>query len=140
MLSELLRNVPITRSPGEVRELLAKDMPVSIVLSPDEILVLNAKRDAYYTVTPEACSCPASVYHPDHPCKHRRKYYPGPAKEQVEASKPRKLARPPEDEYSLRPKGKWPGGYNGPWDEMETKKTGAKEKTVRSGFVVDGAR
>lgn len=78
MLSELLRCAPVTRSLDEVRQLLAKakNPPVSIALNQEEILVLNAKRDAYYTVTPRGCSCPASVYFQG-PCKHRRKYFPG---------------------------------------------------------------
>lgn len=130
MLSELLRSAPVTRSPDEVRQLLskAKNPPVSIALNQEEILVLSAKGDAYYTVTPYGCSCPASVYFPG-PCKHRRKYFPGQKKtrEELDAEgeaildahhkTPKRLARPPEDEYSLRPTGKWPGGYNGPWVE-----------------------
>lgn len=130
MLSELLRCAPVTRSLDEVRQLLAKakNPPVSIALNQEEILVLNAKRDAYYTVTPRGCSCPASVYFQG-PCKHRRKYFPGQKKtrEELDAEgeaildahhkTPKWLARPPEDGYSLRPTGKWPGGYNGPWVE-----------------------
>jgi hypothetical protein len=114
MLSELLRNVPITRSPGEVRELLAKDMPVSIVLSPDEILVLNAKRDAYYTVTPEACSCPASVFNPG-PCKHRKMYFP--EESALEERKAKKQARPSETGSIRNSLPGWCNGSHGPWVE-----------------------
>ncbi len=39
------------------------------------VLVLSNKRDAYYTVTVKACSCPSAVYHPDKSCKHQRKYF-----------------------------------------------------------------
>lgn len=112
MLKNLLQSAPVTRSTDEVRGLLAKAaLPVSIALNQEEILVLSAKKDAYYTVTPEACSCPASVYNPG-PCKHRKRYFPEEAA--LEERKAKKLAMPPD---SLRPEGKWPGGYNGPWVE-----------------------
>ena len=39
------------------------------------VLVLSAKKDAYYTCTKLDCSCPASIYHRE-PCKHRRQYFP----------------------------------------------------------------
>jgi len=41
--------------------------------------MLSNKKDAYYVVTPKACSCPAAAYHPGQPCKHQRKFFP-PAK------------------------------------------------------------
>lgn len=40
------------------------------------VLALNNKRDAYYTVTPVACSCPAFTYGGGRPCKHMRKHFP----------------------------------------------------------------
>jgi len=61
------------------------------------MLILSSKKDGYYTVTPRACSCPAAIYNPGKACKHQKKYFP--------------VA----DECdSIRPDGKWAGGYNGP--------------------------
>jgi hypothetical protein len=40
------------------------------------ILVLSTKRDAYYTVTPKACSCPSACFKPEQPCEHRLMYFP----------------------------------------------------------------
>ena len=48
-------------------------LPESIVIR-DAVLVLSAKKDAYYTVTSKACSCPAFAFH-SRPCKHQRKYF-----------------------------------------------------------------
>jgi hypothetical protein len=39
-------------------------------------LVLSNKKDAYYTTTPMACSCPAFTYNGGRPCKHMRKHFP----------------------------------------------------------------
>ena len=47
------------------------------------VLVLNNTKDAYYTCTAKACSCPAAVYHPGQRCKHQRKYFP-----EVKAARP----------------------------------------------------
>ena len=44
------------------------------------VLVLSNKKDAFYTVTARACSCPAATYHHG-PCKHQRKYFPQPKRE-----------------------------------------------------------
>jgi len=38
------------------------------------VLVLSNKKNAYYTVTAKACSCPAATYHQG-PCKHQRKHF-----------------------------------------------------------------
>ena len=71
------------------------------------VLVLSNKKDAYYTVTANGCSCPAATYHHG-PCKHQRKYFPQPKKsrEELEAegeaileahhNTAKRLARPPE--------------------------------------------
>jgi hypothetical protein len=93
------------------------------------ILVLSNKKDLYYTTTASACSCPASLYRGG-PCKHQRKHFPASAPRksagELEAESdaimasmkgPRRLARPPED--SIKPAGKWPGGLNGPVDEIQ---------------------
>ena len=91
------------------------------------VLVLSNKKDSYYVVTPAKCSCPSATYHPGQPCKHARKYFPGPQKSQEELevegdsilaaqNGPRRLAKPPE-ESSIRPTCKWSGGLNGPADE-----------------------
>jgi len=66
------------------------------------VLVLSNKKDAFYTVTAKACSCPAQTFAPGQACKHQRQHFP-------------KLATPAASEAgSIRPAGGWPGGMNGP--------------------------
>jgi hypothetical protein len=82
-------------------------------------LVKSNKGDAFYAVTAKACSCPSAAYRPGQTCKHQRKYFPQPKRE-VAMEEPtegiRRLARPPED--SIKPAGKWAGGFNGPVDHL----------------------
>lgn len=122
------RNGPVTQSVEAVKALLSwKGHPVNPLpadVSMDNgrvVLVLNGKKDAYYTCTSTACSCPAAHWHRG-PCKHARKYFPQPKREaatEEPTEGARRLARPPED--SIRPTGKWPGGFNGPVDPDEIK-------------------
>jgi len=70
------------------------------------VLVLSNKKDSYYVVTPAKCSCPSAAYHPGQPCKHQRKHFPQVAMPAATASE------------SIRPECKWPGGLNGPVDEV----------------------
>ena len=129
------RTGPISQSVASVKALLqwkkiASDpLPADVSLDNGRlVLVLSNKKDVFYTVTPSRCSCPAATYHPGQPCKHARKYFPGPQKsrEELEAegdsilaaqNGPRRLAKPPE-ESSIKPEGKWQGGLNGPVDEL----------------------
>jgi hypothetical protein len=78
------------------------------------VLVLSNKKDAYYTVTATACSCPSATYRGG-ACKHQRKYFA----EQI--AKP--AVHEPVD--SVRPTGKWPGGMNGPVDLLPGEKAAA---------------
>ena len=105
---------PITQSIDAVKSLLAyvgraSDPLPSFLELPGErcVLVLSNKKDAYYTVTPKRCSCPSATYRPGQPCKHQRKYFPAPGKE-LDA----------QIDTSIRPEGKWPGGFNGPVSEI----------------------
>jgi hypothetical protein len=74
---------PTTQSTEAVKQLIAyhhhgeepKEMPDFYQLSGEMVLVLSNKKDAYYVVTPKACSCPAATYHPGQPCKHRAKFF-----------------------------------------------------------------
>jgi hypothetical protein len=68
------------------------------------ILVLSNKKDLYYTTTATACSCPASLYRGS-PCKHQRKYFG--------------VKSEPSTMGSIKPSGKWPGGFNGPVNEIQ---------------------
>jgi hypothetical protein len=103
---------PKTQSIDAVKALLAYKKVASDPL-PQEVslgggrlvLVLSNKRDAFYTVTSRACSCPAATYNPGKPCKHSRKYFPQSKKsrEELEAegeailhNAAKRLARPPE--------------------------------------------
>jgi len=76
---------PVTQSVAAIKALLqwkgrASDpLPQFVELGKDEgklVLVLSNKRDAYYCTTAKQCSCPANTWHPGHPCKHQRKYFP----------------------------------------------------------------
>jgi len=78
---------PKTQSTDAVKALLAYKKVASDPL-PNEVsldggrlvMVLSNKKDAFYTVTDRACSCPAATYHHG-PCKHQRKYFPQPKRE-----------------------------------------------------------
>jgi hypothetical protein len=69
------------------------------------VLILSNKKDAYYTCTAKACSCPAASYHHG-PCKHQRKFFP-----QAEATKPVSA------NDSIKPVATRPGGRNGPVED-----------------------
>jgi hypothetical protein len=108
---------PKTQSTEAVRQLIAyhhhgqepKEMPPFYRLSGKMVLVRSNKGDVYFVTTPAACSCPSATYRPGKLCKHQRKYFP----KKVEPVRTRDLA----DE--IRPTGKWPGGFNGPVDEIQ---------------------
>ena len=70
-------------------------------------LVKSNKGDAFYGVTATKCSCPSAAYRPGQSCKHQRKYFGA------------KLTSKPTEAASIRPTGKWPGGMNGPVDEIK---------------------
>jgi len=103
---------PKTQSIEAVKQLIAyhhhgqkpAEMPEFYRLSGEMVLALSNKKDAYYMVTPKACSCPAATYHPGWACKHQRKYLP------LKGEPVRTLNLADE----IRPSGKWPGGLNGP--------------------------
>jgi len=67
-----------------------------------------------------AASCPASAYHPGPgSASIAASYFPQPKMEvdtEEPTEGPRRLAKPPKD--SIRPTCKWPGGLNGPVDEI----------------------
>ncbi len=84
------RTGPITQSVEAVKKLLtflgrtSDPLPNEVSLGGGRlVLVLSNKKDAFYTVTSRACSCPAATYHHG-PCKHQRKYFPQPQKSRVE--------------------------------------------------------
>lgn len=100
---------PVTQKPEAVEALAAylnKPIEAGVLDLGAAKLVRSNKGDAFYTVTAKACSCPAATYHPGQPCKHQRKHFPQ-----------EKVAIVAES-GSIRPEGKWPGGYNGPVDEI----------------------
>lgn len=119
---------PLTQSREAVKQFIAytshgqeaAEMPPFYRLSAEMVLVQSNKGDVYYVTTPKNCSCPAATYRPGQSCKHQRKYFPQLAKEvpaQEPTEGPRRLSRPPKD--SIRPEGKWPGGFNGPVDDVK---------------------
>jgi len=108
------RSGPLTQSVGAVKTLLAfvgrasSPLPSDVTLDNGRmVLVLSNKKDAYYTVTAKACSCPAAIYRHNGPCKHQRKYFP-----QHETAKPVSAAND-----SIAPVAKWAGGRNGPVED-----------------------
>ena len=106
------RTGPITQSVDAVKAFLqwkkiASD-PLPADVSMDNgrlVLVLSNKRDVYYTTTTQACSCPSSTYRGGR-CKHMRHYFP------------QEQAATVAESGSIHPAGKWPGGLNGPVDEL----------------------
>ena len=145
----LVSGSPITQSIDAVKSLLAYvgrasgPLPTFLELPGERcVLVLSNKKDVYYTVTPKVCSCPSATYRPGQPCKHQRKYFLAPGKELDAESDammatmkgPKKLAQPPVD--SIRPEGKWPGGFNGPVD-LETIKDESHKSTILSEMLID---
>ena len=81
------RTGPITQSVEAVKKLLtflgrtSDPLPNEVSLDGGRlVMVLSNKKDAFYTVTDRACSCPAATYHHG-PCKHQRKYFPQPKRE-----------------------------------------------------------
>jgi hypothetical protein len=88
------RNGPVTQSLDAIKSLLAyvgrasDPMPSDVSLDNGRlVLVLSNKRDAYYTCTSRACSCPGNQFR--HNCKHIRKYFPqAEAEKVVSASEP----------------------------------------------------
>jgi hypothetical protein len=69
-------------------------------------LVKSNKGDVFYGVTKTKSSCPSAAYRPGQSCKHQRKFFP-------QVAKP--VATEPK---SIRPTGKWAGGYNGSVTEI----------------------
>jgi len=117
---------PKTQSIDAVKALLAwrgrgsDPLPSDVSLDNGRVvLVLSNKKDVYYVVTPKACSCPSQTYRGG-PCKHQRRYFPGPQKsrEELEAEGERELAGQQE---GIRPEGKWPHGCNGPVNMPDAK-------------------
>jgi hypothetical protein len=85
------RTGPVTQSVAAIKSLLilvgrsADPLPADVSLDNGRlVLILSNKKDAYYTCTARACSCPGNQFR--HNCKHQRKYFPQ-AQEQA-ATKP----------------------------------------------------
>ncbi len=107
------RSGPVTQSIDAVKNLLAfvgrgvDPLPTDVTLDNGRmVLVLSNEKDCFYTVTATKCSCPSSTYRGG-ACKHQRKYFAEQA-EKPGATEP----------GSIRPAGKWPGGLNGPVEEI----------------------
>ena len=105
------RSGPLTQSVGAVKTLLAfvgrasSPLPSDVTLDNGRmVLVLSNKKDAYYTVTAKACSCPAAIYRHNGPCKHQRRFFPQ-----------QETAKTVSANDSIKPVATWPGGRNGPW-------------------------
>lgn len=129
---------PKTQSVEAVKTLLSwmgrgvESLPDHIQLDSAQ-LTLSSKGDVYYVTTATACSCPAAVYHPGTPCKHMKSLLAGNSREasraQARAYQERQRmlrAKAKADQVepvdSIRPAGKWPGGFNGPVDLLPSEK------------------
>ena len=115
-LLDTAQSGPVTQSVDAVKNLLAfvgrasDPMPSDVTLDNGRlVLVLNGKKDAYYTCTAAACSCPAAHWNRG-PCKHQKKYFSQP-----------KTTAPVSTEDGIAPTAKWANGANGPVDPDELK-------------------
>jgi hypothetical protein len=114
MLNKIVLASPVTQTAASVRTLIKyfnhgqepPEMPDFWKITANMVLARNNKGDAYYVTTPKTCSCPSANYRPGQLCKHQRKYFP-----QLKTPSPEGLDR-------IRPTGRWPGGFNGPVDEI----------------------
>lgn len=112
MTTRVLFGAPVTQSTEAIESLLKYlgkpiDPLPDVVELLDMVLVLNNRKDAYYITTAKSCSCPSAAYRPGQKCKHQRRYFPG-------TDAPGRVTAETSD--SIRPGGKWPGGFNGPVD------------------------
>ena len=112
MTTRVLFGAPVTQSTEAIESLLKYlgkpiDPLPDVVKLLDMVLVLNNRKDAYYITTAQSCSCPSAAYRPGQKCKHQRRYFPG-------TDAPGHVTAETSD--SIRPSGKWPGGFNGPVD------------------------
>ena len=112
MTTRVLFGAPVTQSTEAIESLLKYlgkpiDPLPDVVKLLDMVLVLNNRKDAYYITTAKSCSCPSAAYRPGQKCKHQRRYFPG-------TDAPGHVTAETSD--SIRPGGKWPGGFNGPVD------------------------
>jgi hypothetical protein len=148
---------PITQSIEAVKALLdyagrASDSLPTFVEMPGRgvVLVLSGKKDVYYTTTARACSCPSGTYRPGQICKHRRNYFAQESRAEAKAkteesrqqareyqAKQRALkANPkPADNSSIKPEGKWAGGYNGPVEPDQTKAESPKSSILQDMLI-----
>jgi hypothetical protein len=145
MLNKTLyeEKTPLTQSAEAVKRLIefvtgkpCEELPANFALSNVAQLTKSSKGDVFYVTTPTACSCPGFTYRGS--CKHVTALKSGGSRSQAQAYQARqrelrakakarnlpepqgparRLARPPED--SLKPAGKWPGGFNGPVNEIQ---------------------
>jgi len=119
---EILLGAAVTQSTEAVVSLLKylgktiDPLPQTVDL-PGLVLILSNKRDVYYITSESSCSCPSAAYRPGQRCKHQRNHFP-------QADKPVPMT-PVE---SLRPAGKWAGGFNGPVDPESIKSKAGCEK------------
>jgi len=138
---------PLTQSAESVKQLiefvtgkLCEELPPAFALANGAQLTKSSKGDVFYMTTPKACSCPGFTYRGS--CKHvttlsssnsldgsrsqaqayqaRQRELRAKAKAGGSLPEPtgpaRRLARPPEDD--IKPDDKWPGGFNGPVNEI----------------------
>jgi hypothetical protein len=139
---------PLTQCAEAVKQLIefvsgkpCNELPATFALSNGAQLTKSSKGDVFYMTTPTACSCPGFTYRGS--CKHmtalrsansvdgsrsqaqayqaRQRELRAKAKAGGSLPEPtgpaRRLAKPPED--GIKPEGKWPGGFNGPVNEIQ---------------------
>jgi hypothetical protein len=135
---------PLTQSVEAVKQLIefvtckpCNEPPATFALANGAQLTKSSKGDVFYVTTPTACSCPGFSYRGS--CKHVTALKSGGSRSQAQAYQARqrelrakakagrslpeptgparRLARPPED--SIQPDGKWPGGFNGPVNDIQ---------------------
>jgi hypothetical protein len=128
---------PLTQSAEAVKQLIefvtgkpCKELPATFALSNAVQLTKSSKGDVFYVTTPKACSCPGFTYRGS--CKHMMALRSGASGANVEASRSQaqayqarqrelraKAKSGSQPETCIKPAGKWPGGMNGPVNEIQ---------------------
>jgi hypothetical protein len=136
MLNKILfeGKTPLTQSAEAVKQLIefvtgkpCEELPANFALANSAQLTRSSKGDVFYMTTPTACSCPGFTYRGSF--KHVTALKSGNSIEASRSQAQAYQARQRElrakakagslPETCIKPAGKWPGGYNGPVNEIQ---------------------
>jgi hypothetical protein len=126
---------PLTQSADAVKQLIefvtgkpCEEMPANFALANGAQLTKSSKGDVFYVTTPTTCSCPGFTYRGS--CKHVIALKSGnsvnASRSQAQAyqARQRELKAKAKaggslPETCIKPEVKWPGGLNGPVNEIQ---------------------